>query len=76
MLYTGNWVNTKISTLFFALLKRVKNKYTKIQDLFRRHVKKQDGLGRSSRLHWTFDSLKKLLDEDSVVVIPRVSWAG
>ncbi len=75
ILYTGNLDKYQNLDFLFRVVERVRTSIPETRFIIG-SFEKQDVPGAEVVYIGTFDSLKKLLEEDSVVVIPRVSWSG
>ncbi len=75
ILYTGNLDPYQNLDFLFQVIERVRKEIPKTR-LIIGTFEKQKIQGAEVVHIGTFDSLKKLLEEDSIMAIPRVSWSG
>ncbi len=75
ILYTGNLDKYQNLDFLFRVIEQVR-KYIPEARLIIGTFEKKEIQGAEVVHIGTFDSLKKLLEEDSIMAIPRVSWSG
>lgn len=75
ILYTGNLDKYQNLDFLFRVVERVRKNIPDARLIIGTFEKKE--IQGAEVVHiGTFDSLKKLLEEDSIMTIPRVSWSG
>ncbi len=75
ILYTGNLDKYQNLDFLFRVMERVRKHIPESRLIIGTFEKKE--IQGAEVVHiGTFDSLKKLLEEDSIMAIPRISWSG
>lgn len=75
ILYTGNLDKYQNLDFLFRVVERIRKQIPEARLIIGTFEKKE--IQGAEVVHiGTFDSLKKLLEEDSIMAIPRVSWSG